>query len=82
MAALDARVARIERRLGGPGYFEPLAVRTRMRTAFIVSLLVHVFIIYGVTVKMPDRAFLDSLAPKLDVVLVNAKSKTAPRKAE
>src|SRR5919201_869764 len=81
-AALEARVARLEARLSGPGYFEPAVVRTRMRNAVIVSLLVHVFIIYGVTVKVPDRSFLDKLAPKLEVVLVNARSKAPPRKAD
>jgi protein TonB len=82
VAALDARVDELERRLSGRGHSEGLAVGTRMRTALIASLLFHLFLVYGLAFKMPNRSLLDDRKNQLEVVLVNAKSKTQPVKAD
>lgn len=82
VSALDARVGAIERSLDGgraPGAY---SVPARMRTALIFSLLLHLFIIYGVTVRMPDRSLFDNHNAQMEIVLVNARSKTQPVKAE
>jgi len=42
------------------------------------SLLVHAFIIFGIGIHLPDLSRLDSTAPQLEVVLVNAKSASSP----
>ena len=76
---LDARVANIERRFSRlDRRYRRLTVVSRMRTAVILSVLVHAFVIFGVTFKMPDRSHFDDKTPPLDVVLVNAKSQTKP----
>lgn len=81
-AALDARVGAIERSLDGGRPAGAHSVPARMRTALIFSLLVHLFIMYGVTVKMPDRSLFDNHNAQMEIVLVNARSKTQPVKAE
>jgi protein TonB len=53
-----------------------------MRTAVIVSLVLHVLIIAGVGVQLPQRPQRDDLSPRLEIVLVNAQSKAAPAKAD
>ena len=35
------------------------ALAARMRSALIFSLLVHLFILYGITVKLPDPSLLE-----------------------
>ncbi len=82
LGALDARIAGIERRLMGRGYGAGPAVSARMRTALIASLLVHLFLVYGVAFKLPARPDFNDLNQQLEVVLVNAKSKTRPVKAD
>jgi periplasmic protein TonB len=81
VAALDARMAGIEGKLDG-GRPATQALPVRMHTALVCSLLFHIFIIYGVTVRMPERAFFDQQSTQLEVVLVNAKSKARPVKAD
>jgi protein TonB len=82
VARLDARMDALERRLSGRPRTAALSLGSRMRAAIIASLLVHVLLLYGVGVKLPDRAKLDDVSPKLEIVLVNAKSKAAPAKAD
>lgn len=82
LRALDARVDSIERRLSGKRRGDQLAVGTRMRTALIVSLLFHVFLVYGIVFKLPGRSSFEDRGSQLEVVLVNARSKTAPQKAD
>jgi protein TonB len=53
-----------------------------MRSALIVSLLFHVFLVYGVVFKAPGRSTLEDPTSQLEVVLVNARSKAAPQKAD
>ena len=79
VARLDARMDALERRLAG-GAQRP-SLGSRMRTAIIVSLLVHVLLIAGVGVKIPTIK-RDDLSPRLEIVLVNAQSKAAPKKAD
>src|SRR3712207_1944884 len=80
VARLERRMAALERRLGGNRREAELG--TRMRSAIIVSLIVHVLVIAGVGVKIPPRPERDDLAPRLEIVLVNAQSKAAPSKAD
>src|SRR3954467_14333528 len=72
VARLESRMDALERRLSGGRRQIPLG--TRMRTAIIASLVLHVLAIYGIGVKLPDRSKRDELAPKLEIVLVNAQS--------
>jgi protein TonB len=80
VARLDARMDALERRLSGGG--RRITIGSRMRTAIIASLVVHVLIIAGVGVALPPRPLRDDLSPKLEIVLVNAQSKVAPKKAD
>lgn len=80
VARLDARMDALERRLGG-GARRP-SLGSRMRTAIIASLIVHVLLIAGIGVKLPDRSKRDDLSPRLEIVLVNAQSKAEPKKAD
>jgi protein TonB len=82
IAALDARVDRIERRLSGKTRSDRLAVGTRMRTALIASLLFHLFLVYGLAFKVPSRSVFEDRNAQLEVVLVNARSKAPPQKAD
>jgi protein TonB len=82
VAGLDDRVARLERRLARfDRHYRRLAVPKRMRNAAFVSVILHVFFIFGVTFTMPDAAKLDA-KESLEVVLVNAQSKSAPLNAD
>ncbi len=57
-------------------------VLTRFQYAVFASLLVHAFIIFGIGIHLPDLSRLDSTAPQLEVVLVNAKSASSPVAAD
>ncbi|MGH8618617.1 MAG: energy transducer TonB [Burkholderiales bacterium] len=54
----------------------------RMQFALVVSIAIHAFVIFCVTFKPFDRFKEPSISPSLEVVLVNARSKTAPVKAD
>jgi protein TonB len=82
VAALEARVDDLERRLGGRPRTTSTSTGSRVRTAALASVLVHAFILYAVTVQVPDRSLRDAKAPQLEIVLVNAKSRAAPAKAD
>lgn len=80
---LDARVAELERRIAGfDRRYARLNVRTRFGAAGAVSLLVHAFIIFGLTFTVPKLQELQNMASPLAVVLVNAKSQARPQKAD
>lgn len=82
VAGLDARVAHLERRLARfDRRYRRLAVPARFRNAIVISLLLHLTIIFGVGFRMPDPAQLTD-KESLEVVLVNAQSKQAPAKAD
>jgi len=80
---LDARVAEMERRIADfDRRYAQMTVRTRFGAAGGVSLLVHAFVIFGLTFTVPDLRELQNMAPPLDVVLVNTKSQAKPSKAD
>jgi protein TonB len=80
---LDGRVVELERRIDDlDRRYAKLAVRTRIVAVGVVSLLVHAFIVFGLTFTVPDLRGLQNVAPPLDVVLVNTKSQTKPGKAD
>ena len=80
---LDARVADLERRIAGfDRRYAQMTVRTRFGAAGGVSLLVHAFVIFGLTFTVPDLRGLQNMTPPLEVVLVNTKSQAKPAKAD
>lgn len=80
---LDARVAELERRIADfDRRYAQWTVRTRFGAAGVVSLLVHVFVLFGLGFVMPDPRELKNSAPALSVVLVNAKSQAKPLTAD
>jgi len=80
---LDARVAELERRIADfDRRYAQMTVRSRFGAAGVLSLLLHIFVIFGLSFTVPDLRNLQNSAPPLDVVLVNAKSKTKPQKAD
>ncbi len=80
---LDARVAELERRIAGfDRRYAQMTIPTRIGAAGGISLLVHAFVIFGLTFTVPDLRGLQNMAPALDVVLVNTKSQTKPAKAD
>jgi protein TonB len=80
---LDARVAELERRIAGfDRRYAQMTVRARFGAAGGISLLVHAFVIFGLTFTVPDLRHLQNMTPPLDVVLVNAKSQARPSRAD
>lgn len=55
---------------------------SRFQYAVGVSLIVHAIVIFGITFRPPDLSKFDSAATPLEVVLVNARSKMRPEKAD
>jgi protein TonB len=55
---------------------------TRFQHAILVSVVLHAIVLFGVTIRPPDVSRLNSIAPPLEVVLVNAKSKSRPYRAD
>ena len=55
---------------------------TRFELALGVSFVLHAFLIFGVGFKGVDPRTLQNNAPPLEVVLVNARSQSAPPKAD
>ena len=55
---------------------------SRFQYAMLASLLLHALVVFGITIRPPDLSKLDSFAPPLEVVLVNAKSTARPHEAE
>ncbi len=53
-----------------------------LRTMLVVSLLLHIAVIDTVRFSAPKPNVVKATLPALDVVLVNAKSETAPQKAD
>ena len=79
---LDVRVAELERRIADfDRRYAQMTIRTRFGAAGGISLLVHAFVIFGLTFTVPDLRGLQNMAPVLDVVLVNTKSQAKPSKA-
>lgn len=83
MDRLDARVAELERRIADfDRRYSRLTVGSRFGAAGAVSLLVHAFVIFGLTFTVPKLQELQNQAPPLAVVLVNAKSQARPQTAD
>jgi protein TonB len=79
---LDARVIELEKRFYRlDRRFSGVAPAVRMRIAGAFSLLVHALVILGVTFTLPN-ALTHSNAPPMEVVLVNARSPSAPEHAD
>jgi protein TonB len=53
-------------------------LQTRFQFALVVSFLLHLLVIVGVTARMPERSLPSKAMPQLEVVLVNSRSTTAP----
>ena len=80
---LDARMAELERRMADfDRRYARSTVRVRLGSAGALSLLVHGFVIFGLTFTVPDLRALKDRTPPLEVVLVNAKSQSKPVKAD
>lgn len=80
---LDARVAELERRIADfDRRYAQWTTRTRFGAAGTVSVLLHLFVIFGLSFTVPALRDLQDSAPPLNVVLVNAKSVAKPLKAD
>jgi len=80
---LDLRVSELERRISDiDRRFAALTLRTRIRGALVVSLLLHLLVIFGISFKMPDPGALNNLQQPLEVVLVNTKTIAKPPQAD
>jgi protein TonB len=55
---------------------------TRFQYAILVSVVLHAIVLFGVVIRPPDLSRFDSIAPPLEVVLVNAKSTSKPYRAD
>lgn len=66
--------------LGGPAAYAPLTsndLDDRFNTAIIGSVIVHIFLIFGLTFKAANPALFQNFEA-LEVVLVNARGQTQP----
>ncbi len=59
-----------------------LDYETRFQYAVLASMLLHAFVLFGITFSPPDLSKLSNFAPSLEIVLVNAKSKSRPHQAD
>lgn len=75
LSQLEGVVAALDRRLAAG------SVNTRFQASLACSILLHVLVIAFVTFKMPDKSIANNNQP-MEVVLVNAQSKTKPVKAD
>ena len=81
-AALDSRLTALERHVYGlDRRLVEIRLDMRFQAALTASILLHLVVILFVTVKLPDKSIGNANQP-LEVVLVNAKSKTKPLKAD
>ncbi len=80
---LDARVAEMERRIEDfDRRYAQMTIRARFGAAGVLSLLIHAFVIFGLSFVLPDLRGMKNMAPPLEVVLVNTKSQARPEKAD
>jgi len=59
-----------------------LDYETRFQYAVLASVMLHAFVLFGITFRPPDLSKLGNFAPALEIVLVNAKSKSRPQQAD
>jgi len=57
-------------------------VTTSLTLSMAFSVALHIFALFGIALVMPDPRSTESLMQPLQVVLVNAKSKSKPSKAD
>ena len=82
VARLDARVAELERGMEAlDRRMIALGKHGRMKVAVGISLLIHLALMFGITVKLPDLS-PPAAQPPLEVTLVNARSQARPQKAD
>ncbi len=55
---------------------------SRFQYAVLASLVLHAAVVFGISIRPPDLSRLGSIAPPLEVVLVNAKTADPPLQAE
>ncbi len=65
-----------------PGGAPPFDPSSRFGIALLVSLALHGFVAFGVGFKLPDPKAMFNSSPPIDVVLVNARTREAPEKAD
>jgi len=81
LARLDARVDELERNMAAlDRRMTALGKHGRMKVAFGISVVLHLFFILGVSFTLPPPPKVDN--PQLEITLVNAKSPTRPVKAD
>ncbi len=56
--------------------------QSRLQYAVAASIVLHAFVIFGITFRMPDLSRIDNSTPALEVVLVNSRSTTRPLHAD
>ena len=89
-APSSGAAARSDKRISDLAYRVPAidrdtvarVVPTRIETALLVSIVLHVLIIATVSFTMPEKKPLSELNQPLEVVLVNAQSKEKPPQAD
>jgi periplasmic protein TonB len=59
-----------------------LAVYPPIAIAAAISVVTHTVVIFGVGFTLPDPKMLKNWQPPLEVVLVNSRTRTAPKKAD
>ena len=55
---------------------------SRFQYAVLASLILHAVVMFGITIRLPDLSNLGSIAPPLEVVLVNAQTESRPLQAD
>lgn len=60
----------------------PQWIRQTVTATFAFSLALHAFILFGIGFSLPQLQKMQQVSPPLHVVLVNSKSKSAPKKAD
>lgn len=82
MARLEARVAELERGMEAlDRRMTALGKHGRMQVAVVLSVLIHLVLIFGVSFKLPDLSKL-AAQQSLEVTLVNAKTQARPQKPD
>jgi protein TonB len=64
---------------GSAPLFDP---SSRFGVALFGSMALHAFVVFGVGFKLPDPSTVFNASPPIDVVLVNARTREAPEKAD
>jgi periplasmic protein TonB len=80
LTRLEARLTDLELRLAGVERGSFLhRLQVRMRSALVLSVLVHAAVVFGIAFKVPPAPVPVEEQKGLEVVLVNARSEPAPQ---